>query len=260
MVDFRVTPMVVSVLGQFVLAAEEDGSDAELYGTQLKQLTGLKSGTIYPILDRLFDAGMLVDRWEEPEVTGRPRRRYYRLAKGKLTLARDLLAGAGKHTPTRVAMVLDGVPDVSTEDGGAALVLEIASEHAGVGEFVRLQSWYLDNSHPVLGPLQERHLRVTVEVLDDAPVKRVSAWQARYEHLTETHGCRCEAPNSGLLVDNCPQHNEAATLVKQLCELTLDFRGKAESAEAAATEVFAWNAAAERIDAVLGIWTASAQG
>lgn len=259
MVDFRVTPLVASVLEQFVLAAQEDGPGAELYGTQLKRLSGFKSGSIFPVLDRLFDAGMLTDRWEESQPEGRPRRRYYRFAEGKLALACDLLAGAGKRVPTRVALVLDGVPEVSREDAGAALILEIASERPGVGELVRLQSWYNDESHPVLRPLQECHLRVTVEVLDDAPVARVSAWQARYERLAETHGCRCDSPNSGLRVLGCPQHNEAGELTRELCELALDLRRRAEGAEAAA-EVFAWNAAAERLDAVLGTRTASEQG
>ena len=43
------------------------------YGYALSQLTGLKSGTLYPILLRLADQRWLETRWAEPEQPGRPR-------------------------------------------------------------------------------------------------------------------------------------------------------------------------------------------
>lgn len=50
-------------------------------GADLCRATGLASGTIYPILFRLEEAGWLSSAWEEgdPAVLGRPRRRFYRV-------------------------------------------------------------------------------------------------------------------------------------------------------------------------------------
>jgi DNA-binding PadR family transcriptional regulator len=49
------------------------------YGYEISQRTGLKSGTLYPILIRLTDQGWLETRWAEPERQGRPARHTYRL-------------------------------------------------------------------------------------------------------------------------------------------------------------------------------------
>lgn len=57
--------------------------DREWYGLELSKRSGLKPGTIYPILDRLLKAGWVERRWEEidPAAEGRPRRRLYRLTR-----------------------------------------------------------------------------------------------------------------------------------------------------------------------------------
>jgi PadR family transcriptional regulator, regulatory protein PadR len=49
------------------------------YGYEISQRTGLKSGTLYPILIRLADQDWLETRWAEPERQGRPARHTYRL-------------------------------------------------------------------------------------------------------------------------------------------------------------------------------------
>ncbi|MFW6198598.1 MAG: PadR family transcriptional regulator [Acidobacteriota bacterium] len=52
------------------------------YGFEISQATGLRRGTVYPILRRLEDAGLVSSRWEEPEdarAQGRPPRKYYEL-------------------------------------------------------------------------------------------------------------------------------------------------------------------------------------
>lgn len=58
------------------------------------QATGLASGTLYPLLHRLLEAGWLTARWEEadPAAQGRPARRYYRLTPQGATQARQALA------------------------------------------------------------------------------------------------------------------------------------------------------------------------
>ena len=77
-----------------VLAVLLDDPRAGRYGLELMRLTGQPSGTLYPILTRLQDAGWLRAEWEDidPSVAGRPARRYYRLTAEGATLARVELA------------------------------------------------------------------------------------------------------------------------------------------------------------------------
>jgi DNA-binding PadR family transcriptional regulator len=49
------------------------------YGYALALETGLRSGSLYPILVRLSDRGILEARWEAPAANGRPPRHLYRL-------------------------------------------------------------------------------------------------------------------------------------------------------------------------------------
>jgi PadR family transcriptional regulator PadR len=58
------------------------------YGYDISRNTGLKSGTLYPILMRLADRALLETRWETPEA-GRPPRHMYRLTTTGLHLARQ---------------------------------------------------------------------------------------------------------------------------------------------------------------------------
>ena len=71
--------MRVSHQTRLVLQAFLDEPTAETYGYLLSQATGLKAGTLYPILQRLDTEGWLHTRWDETdERTGpRRRRRYY---------------------------------------------------------------------------------------------------------------------------------------------------------------------------------------
>lgn len=59
------------------------------HGLALARATGLKSGTLYPMLIRLADQGFLEARWEAPEVEGRPARHLYRLTASGRELARE---------------------------------------------------------------------------------------------------------------------------------------------------------------------------
>jgi DNA-binding PadR family transcriptional regulator len=60
------------------------------YGYELSKLTGLKSGTLYPLLMRLGDQGLLESCWQEPERAGRPPRHAYRLTPNGLEFARSV--------------------------------------------------------------------------------------------------------------------------------------------------------------------------
>ena len=57
------------------------------YGYDLSKETGLKSGTLYPLLMRLSDQGLLEAEWREPLQPGRPPRHAYRLTSQGLSVA-----------------------------------------------------------------------------------------------------------------------------------------------------------------------------
>lgn len=61
------------------------------HGYDLMKQTGLLSGTLYPLLMRMTDQGLVEAEWREPTQPGRPARHAYRLtAKGcALALAAD---------------------------------------------------------------------------------------------------------------------------------------------------------------------------
>jgi len=63
------------------------------YGYALMKVSGLKSGTLYPILMRLTDRGYLTAKWEDPEILGRPPRQRYSLTVKGQTYAREALSG-----------------------------------------------------------------------------------------------------------------------------------------------------------------------
>lgn len=58
------------------------------HGYELSKLTGLKSGTLYPLLIRLSDQGLLRSQWQPAAQPGRPPRHMYQLTPNGLALAR----------------------------------------------------------------------------------------------------------------------------------------------------------------------------
>lgn len=69
----RMTTATRQVLAVLAQAA----STEEMYGLRICQQTGLGSGTVYPVLDRLERAGWITGRWETRQPAGRPKRRRY---------------------------------------------------------------------------------------------------------------------------------------------------------------------------------------
>ena len=84
-----------------VLAALAANPSDWRHGYDLARETGLKSGTLYPILVRLADREIVEACWEDGEPAGRPRRHLYRLTSGGLASATAALAAA--PTPARAA-------------------------------------------------------------------------------------------------------------------------------------------------------------
>lgn len=82
----RFSPATQLVLEHFVAAPSR-----WLYGYTLITELDLPSGTLYPVLIRLADAGWLETRWEGRAEQGRPPRHLYRLAGGAAPEARGVL-------------------------------------------------------------------------------------------------------------------------------------------------------------------------
>lgn len=63
----------------------------EFSGAEIARSTKLASGTLYPILMRLEDAGWVESRWEaeDPRELGRPRRRFYQVTGVGARMARS---------------------------------------------------------------------------------------------------------------------------------------------------------------------------
>ena len=81
----------------WVLAALCDQPSEWRHGYALAKQTGLKSGTLYPILIRLTDRGLVQACWQDEPQPGRPRRHLYRLtADGLAAAALRTAAGAGR--------------------------------------------------------------------------------------------------------------------------------------------------------------------
>jgi DNA-binding PadR family transcriptional regulator len=59
------------------------------HGYELSKETGLRSGTLYPLLMRLSEQDLLEQRWQEPERPGLPPRHVYRLTAAGVALARE---------------------------------------------------------------------------------------------------------------------------------------------------------------------------
>jgi PadR family transcriptional regulator PadR len=72
-----------------LLAALMEQPRAWQHGYELSKETGLKSGTLYPILLRLSDQGLLDSAWKDAKRPGRPPRHVYRLTASGLALARE---------------------------------------------------------------------------------------------------------------------------------------------------------------------------
>ncbi|NOT64017.1 MAG: helix-turn-helix transcriptional regulator [Acidobacteria bacterium] len=92
-----------------VLLALAEDPTAWRHGYELCQQTELKAGSMYPILIRLADRGLLETTWESEIPVGRPPRHLYRLTEAGLELANELgekrmLAAKAKRARLRPRM------------------------------------------------------------------------------------------------------------------------------------------------------------
>lgn len=73
-----------------LLAALSDRPEQWRHGYELMKDTGLSSGTLYPLLMRMTEQGVLEAEWRAPLQAGRPPRHAYRLTTAGILLARTL--------------------------------------------------------------------------------------------------------------------------------------------------------------------------
>jgi PadR family transcriptional regulator PadR len=87
-----------------VLAALAGEPLAWRYGYELGKQVNLEAGTLYPILMRLCDRGLLEATWEADAPVGRPRRHMYRItAAGECAASEAQAAVTEPHVPARRA-------------------------------------------------------------------------------------------------------------------------------------------------------------
>jgi DNA-binding PadR family transcriptional regulator len=89
------SPQTMQVLTEF-LQTPKDWQ----YGYDISRSTGLKSGTLYPILMRLAQHRLLETRWETSEA-GKPPRHMYRLTANGLRTARERLSPSSRRIDVR---------------------------------------------------------------------------------------------------------------------------------------------------------------
>jgi DNA-binding PadR family transcriptional regulator len=81
------------------------------HGYELSKRTGLPSGTLYPILIRLADRGLLDSRWQPAQQSGRPPCHAYRLTADGLRAARTELAAVGESMRARRLTPRSPIPE-----------------------------------------------------------------------------------------------------------------------------------------------------
>ncbi len=76
------------------------------YGYELSKRVGLSSGTLYPVLIRLHQRGLLEAKWVQAEQPGRPARHAYRLTPNGVAFTRALTAAPEPRSPRRNAVLV----------------------------------------------------------------------------------------------------------------------------------------------------------
>jgi PadR family transcriptional regulator, regulatory protein PadR len=92
----RMTPTLARVLHTFL----EDPTKPR-WGYDVMRSARIQSGTLYPLMARLEEAGWLQAGWEHDLPESRPPRKYYQLTAEGLTNARLELASYGRQKSAR---------------------------------------------------------------------------------------------------------------------------------------------------------------
>jgi PadR family transcriptional regulator, regulatory protein PadR len=114
----RPSPQTLAVL--LALAATPERWS---HGYDLCRSLDLKPGTVYPILIRLAERGLLVTAWEEDPPKGRPARHLYRISPDGAEYARELRLEAAARTAERGAVADPGIAGAAAGGAIAGVVL-----------------------------------------------------------------------------------------------------------------------------------------
>ncbi len=95
----RLSPQTLQVLDVFL-----HDPQGWKYGYDISRNTGLKSGTLYPILMRLAERKLLETSWETVEI-GKPPRHLYRLTLDGMRFAREHRLSRSTGRVPRVALI-----------------------------------------------------------------------------------------------------------------------------------------------------------
>jgi PadR family transcriptional regulator PadR len=96
----RITAATLDVLEVLLALAASETADG-VWGLEIVKRTGRPTGSVYPILDRLEQAGWLTSEWEDETARRGARRRLYRLTAQGATEAARTLAERRQPRPAR---------------------------------------------------------------------------------------------------------------------------------------------------------------
>lgn len=82
-----------------LLAAFSERASQWRHGYELMKETGLMSGTLYPLLMRMTEQGLVEAEWREPVQPGRPARHAYRLTAAGIAFARAAVEPGVRLSP-----------------------------------------------------------------------------------------------------------------------------------------------------------------
>jgi DNA-binding PadR family transcriptional regulator len=88
-----------------LLAVLQTQPRAWKHGYELTRETSLKAGTLYPILMRLSERGLLESKWQDSDLAGRPPRHLYRLTARGFAYAQEQME---EHSHSRPGLKLQG--------------------------------------------------------------------------------------------------------------------------------------------------------
>jgi PadR family transcriptional regulator, regulatory protein PadR len=83
------SPQAIAVLSTLL-----ENADRWRHGYDIMRATGMKSGTLYPLLIRLSESGLLEAEWSAPEAIGRGPRHLYRLTKDGIAFAHNVASNS----------------------------------------------------------------------------------------------------------------------------------------------------------------------
>jgi PadR family transcriptional regulator PadR len=87
-----------------VLRVLDESAPEPAYGLEILRKTGLSSGTLYPILDRLAAEGWVIGKWEPDDASPKgPRRRFYGFTRKGSIEVRNILLEYGMAMDLRWA-------------------------------------------------------------------------------------------------------------------------------------------------------------